>query len=163
MRFRPPSLRTALLVAIIPVTSTCATAGERVLSTGPPARYLQCPPAGPPAQAKFTAGPGGGRLTLGQHHLDVSRGALQRNVTVTLQEVAGDSVGVRIDTEQEPFAAPVRIRIVAHCAGNLPPGDWKIWRHMEGQAPQELQTDRNGRVFEATFERHSGFIIASRT
>jgi hypothetical protein len=155
--------RTLVMLAILAVLSSCATAREVVESSGTPTRYLLCDRGGAPVPdpVQFRVGALGGRLNMGANELLIPPGALVREAVITLSEVRGDTVGVRIDGPE--FTLPVRLTVSTARCGDVGT-DWAIWRFRPGEPADRLRTrfDRNRGVAVTHFRLHSGFIIAGR-
>jgi hypothetical protein len=56
-------------------------------------------------------GPGGGEITVGDHTLKISAGALLQDVTITAEQVEGTVTSVRFSPEGLIFALPAELRL----------------------------------------------------
>jgi hypothetical protein len=156
--------RALIVAAFIPALATCASVREVVEGSGQPTSYLLCPRTGPvPPAQQVRVGTSGVVMRNGPNELHIPAGALAREVMVTFGEVPGDTVGVTLNTEDEPFTRPVRLTIgMERCAA--PGTNWAIWRVRPNATPEQLRTQINPALRTATthFVSHSGFVIASR-
>lgn len=154
--------RVLMLGFLLAPLASCAHADREVVeATHIPSEYLECPRQGAvPAAERFLVGRGGGRLRHGPHELTIPALALLRQDTITIREVPGDSVGVRIEAPQ--FARTVHLTVsFARCGRDLN-DTWAVYRHREHATPDRLKTRITNRdsVAVTKFRRHSGFIIA---
>lgn len=136
-------MRAALACSLLIAAVQCAPAFDRTtnatLSRGP----LRCamPDHEGPQFDTGTVGRAGGRVALTPHtRLEILPDALDRNVTFTIRQMEGDTVGVQI-TPAVRFARPAEIRLDvgrSRCPGvKVKREHWSVWRKSEGGTTYE--------------------------
>lgn len=67
-----------------------------------------------------TIGPQGGRIKIGNHRLDIPSGALDRDVTITAEQISGSTNSIRFSPEGLDFERPAALTMAYdNCALTL--------------------------------------------
>jgi hypothetical protein len=142
-------MRAALAGSLLIAAAQCAPAFDRTMSTTLSRGPLRCalPAGGAPQPNTVVVGRAGGDVELTPYtRLEIPRGALAGDVTFTIEQMGGDTVGVRI-TPPTRFNPPAEIRLdvgSSRCQGvKVKRGHWSVWRRSEtGSTWERLPTKR---------------------